>query len=97
MHRAVADLRRGTPVLLLGSDLVVLAAETAGAAGLTEMDALAAGPPVLMVSPVRASTLLRRPIEPGAAVALRTAGLLDPALLRGMADPTADQILADPP
>jgi len=98
VHRAVADLRRGTPVLLLGHpDLVVLAADTAGAAGLVELSALAAGPPVLLLSPVRAAALLRRPVEPEAAIALRTAGLLDAELLRGMADPTADQLLADPP
>lgn len=98
VHRAVADLRRGTPVLLLGSpDYIVAAADTVGAAGLAEFAALAAGPPVLLLSPVRAAALLRRPVEPGGAIALRTAGLLDAALLRGMADPTASQILADPP
>ncbi len=98
MHRAVADLRRGTPVLLLGSpDLIMLAADTAGAAGIAELSALAAGPPVLLLSPVRAAALLRRPVEPGQAIALRTTGLLESARLRGMADPTANQLLADPP
>jgi len=99
VHRAAADLRRGTPVLVQGAaDLVVLAAETAGARGLAEMATLAAGPPVLLLAPVRAATLLRRPVEPsGAAIAFRTAGLLDPAILRGMADPTAAQLLHDPP
>ena len=98
VHRAVADLRRGTPVLLGGDpDAVVLAADTVGSAGLAELAALAAGPPVLLLSPVRAAALLRRPVEPGPPIALRTGGLLDPALLRGMADPTAAQILADPP
>ena len=98
IHRAIADLRRGTPVLLLGSpDLIVLAADTAGAAGLAELAALAAAPPVLLLSPVRAAALLRRPVEPGPPIALRTAGLLEPALLRGMADPTAAQLLSDPP
>jgi GTP cyclohydrolase II len=98
VHRAVADLRRGTPVLLLGNPgAVVLAADTVGSAGLAELAALAAGPPVLLLSPVRAAALLRRPVEPGPPIALRTGGLLDPALLRGMADPTAAQILADPP
>ena len=98
VHRAIADLRRGTPVLLSGTpDLLVLAADTAGVAGLNELSALAAGSPVLLLSPVRAAALLRRPVEPGAAIALRTAGLLDAAVLRGMADPTADQLLADPP
>ena len=99
VHRAVAELRRGTPVLIEGAaGLVVLAAETAGARGLAELAALAAGPPCLLLSPVRAATLLRRPVAPaGRAVAFRTAGLLDPAVLRGMADPTAAQLLADPP
>ena len=78
--------------------VVVLAAETAGARGLAEMAALAAGPPSLLLAPVRAAALLRRPVAPqGAAVAFRTAGLLEPALIRGMADPTAAQLLADPP
>lgn len=98
VHRAVADLRRGTPVLLLGSpDLIMLAADTAGAAGIAELAALAAGPPVLLLSPVRAAALLRRPVEPGPAIALRTTGLLEAAPLRGMADPTAHQLLAGPP
>ena len=99
VHRAVADLRRGTPVLLAGdAPLVILAAETAGAQGLAEMQALAAGPPVLLLSPVRAAAILRRPVEPhGPATALRTGALFDPATLRGLADPTADQLLRDPP
>ena len=99
VHRAIAELRRGTPVLVQGPpDLVVIAAETAGARGLAEFAALAAGPPVLLLSPVRAAALLRRPVEPsGPALALRTAGLLDPAVLRGLADPSAERLLADPP
>src|SRR3954454_19983033 len=99
VHRAVSELRRGTPVLIAGpTELVALAAETASARGLQELAVLAAGPPVLLLSPVRAATVLRRPVAPsGAAVAFRTAGLLDPAVLRGMADPTAAQLLADPP
>jgi GTP cyclohydrolase II len=54
---------------------------------------------VLLLSPVRAAAVLRRPVSPGSgsAVAFRTVGLLDPALLRGLADPTADQLLAEPP
>jgi GTP cyclohydrolase II len=51
-----------------------------------------------LLTPVRAAALLRRPVAPaGPALAFRTAGLLDPATLRGMADPTAAQLLADPP
>ncbi len=103
VHRAMSEVRRGTPVLLRGAggDCVVLAAETAGVAGLRDMAALAGGPPVLLLSPLRAAALLRRPIEaPGeglAAVAFRTGAVLDPAVLRGLADPTAAQLLVDPP
>ncbi len=103
VHRAIADLRRGTPVLLLGnSPTVILPAETAGARGLSELASVAAGPPCLLLAPVRAAALLRRPIAPAGPpssdiVAFRTAGLLDPAILRGMADPTAVQLLPDPP
>jgi len=95
VHRTAADLRRGTPVLLDG--MVVLAAETAGAQGLADLAALQAGPPVLLLSPVRAAALLRRPIEPAAAaVAFRTGALSDAGILLGLADPTADQLLHDP-
>lgn len=99
VHRAAAELRRGTPVLLLGpSPLVVMAADTAGAAGLADMAALAAGWPVLLLSPVRAAAVLRRTVDPLApAVALTTNGLFDPAFLRGLADPTAAQLLRDAP
>ena len=110
IHRAASEQRRGTPVLLEGdAPLVALAAETAGARGLSDLAALAAAPPVLLLSPVRAAAILRRPVasydassgtllgSPDApTVAFRTAGLLDPALLRGLADPTADQLLAEP-
>ncbi len=101
VHRALAELRRGTPVLLrgaLGGDLVVLAADTAGAGGLRDLAALSAGPPVLLLAPVRAAALLRRPVPPDLpALALAAGRLLDPAVLRGMADPTAAQLLSDPP
>ena len=103
VHRAIAELRRGTPVLLLGdSPVVVLAAETASAPGLADLAALTGAAPVLLLAPVRAAALLRRPVAaPGPAdpiaVAFRTAGVLDPAVLRGIADPTAAQLLAEPP
>ena len=106
VHRAAAELRRGTPVLLQGAEgrtgprpdpLVLMAAETGGADGLRDLAALAAADPVLLISPVRAAALLRRPIEPGIEVAaLQTQGLLDAATLRGVADPTAEQMLKAP-
>ena len=105
VHRAIAELRRGTPVLLReapgahlpGAHLVMLTAETAGTGGLAELTAGAAGPAALLLSSVRAASLLRRPVEPGAILALRTPDLLDPDTLRGLADPTVDRGEAEPP
>lgn len=100
VHRAVADLRRGTPVLLEAAEsLVLLPAETAGARGLGEFAALAAASPVLLLAPARAAAVLRRPVEQDApAIALPLGrALLDPATLRSLADPTLEQLLpADP-
>src|SRR5579863_5277718 len=72
VHRAAAELRRGTPVLLTGeAPLILLAAETAGPRGLAELASLAAEPPVLLLAPMRAAAVLHRPLEPDApAVAL---------------------------
>ncbi|MDE2516924.1 MAG: GTP cyclohydrolase II [Rhodospirillales bacterium] len=107
VHRAVAELRRGTPVLLSGPEpLILLAAETAGARGLGEFAALAAQPAALLLAPSRAAGLLRRAdfAEPpasgagAAAVALRlTPALATPAMLASMADPTLEQLLTEPP
>ena len=105
VHRAVAELRRGTPVLLNpapGSDdppLVVLAAEAAGAMGLAEFCRLGAAPGVLLLAPTRAAAVLHRPVEQsGPAVALRlSADLLSETVLRGLADPTADQLVSASP
>ena len=48
VHRAAGELRRGTPVLLLGATpLVMVPAETVGARGLAELRSLSAGPAVL--------------------------------------------------
>ncbi len=99
VHRAAADLARGIPVLLRGrADWVLLPAETAGARGLREMAAIAAGPAVLLLAGSRAAEVLRRPVAPeNSPVALRLPSLLvDPALLRGFADPTAEQLLPKP-
>jgi GTP cyclohydrolase II len=100
VHRAAAELRRGTPVLLTGDEpLVLLAAETAGPGGLVELAALAAEPPVLLLAPVRAAAVLHRPLEQGLAVValhLNTA-LLAPGPLRGLADPTIEELLPAQP
>ncbi|CAA9267518.1 MAG: Uncharacterized domain, not in CDD / GTP cyclohydrolase II [uncultured Craurococcus sp.] len=101
VHRAASELRRGTPVLLRAGDhaLVIAAAETVGAAGLAELAAQAKGPAVLLLAPSRAAdiapTPVLRPVQgvEEAAIALRAPpALLDPALLRSLADPTADRL-----
>ena len=98
VHRAAAELRRGTPVLLTGTaPLVLLAAEATGVRGLAEMAAAAQDSPMLLLAPGRAVGVLRRPVEQSAPVALRLpAALLSPDALRGLADPTAEQIMPEP-
>ena len=97
VHRAMADLRRGTPVILDGpaGPAVLLAAETASAAGLREFASCAATVPVLLLSGMRAAALTGWPVSDGV-VALKTGAVLSPSALLGVADPTADQMLADP-
>ena len=96
VHRAIAELRRGIPVILDGAEpLVLAAAETVGANGLREFAALAGEEPVLLLAPMRAASMLKQPVPRSAqAVAVRLPGNpLDPALLRSLADPTAEQLL----
>ena len=99
VHRAISDLRRGTPVLIVQNDigLLVGAAETLGAGGLADIASGGLGAPVLLLAPMRAAALLRRPVTQGddqAVVALRLpAATLDPVRLRGFADPTAETLL----
>jgi len=104
VHRAMADLRRGTPVLVGGPDgaLVVAAAETVGAEGLRELMAVALATPVLLLAPVRAAAVLSRPVslsapEQGAVALSLPEGLLTPERLRGLADPTAELLLPEQP
>ena len=88
VHRAVAELRRGAPVVLAGAErLLLLAAETAGPSGIAEFEALATGP-VLLLEPARAAAVLHRPVEP-APQALALPGLA-PGVLRALADPTRE-------
>jgi GTP cyclohydrolase II len=96
VHRAVADSRRGVPVIIAGPEpLIVAPAETVGAEGLNLIDRLAAGPASLLLAPARAEAVLGVAIaEPGVAVALALARpLIDAATLRRAADPTLEQIL----
>jgi GTP cyclohydrolase II len=100
VHRAATDLRRGAPVVLSGeAPLVLLAAETAGARGLLEFDQLAGEPRVLLLAAMRAAAVLHRPVEQGARIVALKLGkeLLAPEPLRGLADPTVEELLpADP-
>ncbi len=101
VHRAAADLRRGTPVLLQAAPaLVLLGAETAGGRGLAELRHLAGDDPVLLLAPARAAAVLHRPVAQKApsTLALRLPpALFSPAFLRGLADPTAEQMLPAEP
>lgn len=102
VYRAVAELRRGVPVLLEAAEgrLVVVPADTLGAEGLAEFAALAAGPSLLLLAAGRAERWTGGVSElPEAGIAaFPVAGTMrDPQVLRGMADPTASQWFADPP
>ncbi|WP_458095824.1 GTP cyclohydrolase II RibA [Roseomonas sp. WA12] len=110
VHRAVSELRRGTPVLLEsgGESLILAAAETVGARGLSELANAALAPPVLLLSAPRAAAVLARPVlahpatgtaaPEDAPVSLRLSpALLAPETLRRMADPVAEQLLPEMP
>jgi GTP cyclohydrolase II len=102
VHRAVSDLRRGTPVVLRGPEgaLVVAAAETVGARGLAELAIVAVAAPMLLLAPVRAAAVLQRPVpqQDDGAVALKLPpALLEPTALRALADPVAERLLPEQP
>ncbi|MFN7634930.1 MAG: GTP cyclohydrolase II, partial [Acetobacteraceae bacterium] len=106
VHRAVGDLRRGTPVLLRGPEgcLAVAAAETVGARGLAELAAVAPAPAVLLLASARAAAVLHRPVpqhgtatEDGAVAIRLTPALLTPPSLLSLADPVAEQLLPEAP
>lgn len=95
VHRGLAELRRGAPVLVAGADgaFLVAAAELCGLATLARFDQLAAQPAQLLLAPTRAAAVLQRPAPGGAeaaAVAVRLPPGVTPALLRAYADPTVD-------
>ncbi|PZP41122.1 MAG: GTP cyclohydrolase II [Azospirillum brasilense] len=102
VHRALGELRRGTPVLLRGPDgggLLVSAAETLSGRGLAEFAPSprpgGGEPPVLLLEPTRAAAVLAAdPGSGGGPVALRASpALLNPTTLRHLADPTAERLL----
>jgi GTP cyclohydrolase II len=106
VHRAISELRRGTPVVITSGDtaLLVGAAETLSGRGLAEITSAGLAPPVLLLAPTRAAALLQRPVpqatahEDEAAVALRLpSASLSATTLRGLADPTAETLLPEHP
>ncbi len=93
--RAADDLRRGVPVLLLGTaPLLVLAAEAATAAALEEFAAIAGEPgETVLLAPARAAAVLRRPVP--AVLAVRLGAAPTPEGLRALADPVAGLALPE--
>ncbi len=95
VHRSASDLRRGVPVLLSGSQpLLILAAETAGAESLEELQAVSHADPVLILAPARAAAILRAAL-PGDATAVAVAlpsPLVKTSIFQALADPLAAQL-----
>lgn len=94
VHRAASDLRRGVPVVLGdAAPLLILAAETAGADGLTELEAMSGTFPVLILAAARAAAILRAPM-PADAVSIAVAlpdSIQDINVYQLFADPMAPQ------
>jgi GTP cyclohydrolase II len=98
VHRAIAEARRGVPVVLAARrPLIVAPAETVGAEGLRLIDLLSAQTACLLLAPSRAAAVLRRELpDAEAVIALKLARpLIDTATLRRAADPTMEQILPE--
>lgn len=89
VDRAVADLRRGDPVVVTEEKggFLVLPAETAGPDALARLIRLAAAPPSVALAPRRAIGLGFEASD--APVIVTPAGPLTPDLARSFADPTA--------
>jgi len=98
VHRAIAEARRGVPVVLAARrPLIVAPAETVGAEGLRLIDLLSAQTACLLLAPSRAAAVLQRDLpDAEAVIALKLARpLIDTATLRRAADPTMEQILPE--
>lgn len=96
VHRAIADARRGVPVVLAARrPLIIAPAETVGAEGLRLIDLLSTGPASLLLAPSRAAAVLQHDVpETAPAIALELARpLIDAETLKRAADPTMEQIL----
>ncbi|MDE8350065.1 MAG: GTP cyclohydrolase II [Acidocella sp.] len=98
VHRAIAEMRRGVPVVLAARHpLIVAPAETIGAEGLRLIDLLGAQSASLLLAPSRAAAILPAGLDdasPVIAFKLATP-LIDIPTLRRAADPTLEQILPE--
>jgi GTP cyclohydrolase II len=98
VHRAIAEARRGVPVVLAApKPLIIAPAETLGAEGLRLIDLLSTGPAWLLLAPSRAAAVLGRAVadsEPATALQLARP-LIDAQTLKRAADPTMEQILPE--
>jgi GTP cyclohydrolase II len=98
VHRAIAEARRGVPVVLAARHpLIIVPAETVGAEGLRLIDILSGGPAMLLLAPSRAAAVLHHDVpDKTHAIALKLARpLIDVETLKRAADPTMEQILPD--
>lgn len=91
--RAIADLRRGLPVVIFSDGeknaLVAVAAEFASEPNLSYLQSWDSNPPALVLTKNRASVLHIMPSD-GDVVVLPLTERLDPPTIRSLADPTAD-------
>ena len=108
IHRAASELRRGVPVVLAGpAPLLILAAETAGADGLAELEDASDSEIMLILAPARAAAILRAPMlaEASAVAVSLPSSLRKIPILQSLVDPTAKQspvrealkVVAEPP
>ncbi len=92
VHRAMGELRRGRPVLLLADlPLVIVPAETAQPESLADLLAVATSKPLLLLGAGRAAVLQGQPAPPDETPVAFTLpdDLLSARVLREVADPTA--------
>ncbi|MBV9654415.1 MAG: GTP cyclohydrolase II [Acetobacteraceae bacterium] len=96
VRQAALAMRAGRPVIFRATaPQLILAAETADQEQIALWLDQASARPVLLLTPVRAAAVLRRPV-PGHPVALRLpAGQLTPDGLRRLADPVEDAATTD--
>ena len=98
VHRAIAEARRGVPVVLAARrPLIIAPAETVGAEGLRLIDLLSGGQAVLLLARSRAAAVLKHGLdETSPVIALKLARpLIDAATLKRAADPTMEQIFPE--